>query len=519
MGAAGRPRGEQRAPQALIRVAELSLPAVLAVGVAVAGVYAVLALAFGWELFIGESTNVSFAHDLAYDGTLYRDWGGVDLLFPIYTPGFYVAAAPLTWIAGNEPWAGRLVSILAVAAAAFAAGRIARRLGCNAVEAAVSSLAFFSLPLGALVLYAARPDGLAVGLAAAALLAATIWEDSRDRRALLAAVAASVALVLTRQNFAPIVLAILIAVWMRDRRAGLRFALGVAGSVLLVAAAAELLTAGAFLSNMRDFSDTGYSLAALRDVVKSLTLPYPNPILVVAAVEAALCLRSPRTARAIVWAWPAGVLVLLTAVKLGSSGNYVIALGLASGVLLGAALARLRRIGGASLAAGVAAALALLLLPQTIDSVQDAPEAPSHFSDRSAVNAEAVRQIEAAGGEVFGDRVDLAPQGGRHPGFDTVNHRLLAERGNWSPSGVAGSIRRRSFGAIQSSTDLLHGPTDWPPEIQQAVRAAYCPAWSALLDPDAFFASQGIFSHGGIWLYRPCDETARGERPHRRRSR
>jgi hypothetical protein len=502
MAAAG--RGEQRFPRLLIDRPELPLAAVLALGAAVASVYAVLALLFGWELFIGEGENLSFAHSLAHDGSLYVDWSDRDLLFPAYAPGFYAAVAPLTWIAGHDPWAGRLVSLAAVAVAAFAAARIARRLGCGPGLSLVAGLALFSLPAGSRVLYAARPDGLVLGLSALALLWATAWEDSRQRSDLALAAAASVAVLLTKQNFAPLVLAILVAVWLRERHTAVWFAAVVAAATVVIAALVELLSSGAFTSNLRDFAGTGYSYQAFEGVFRGFVLPFPNPLIAVAAVEAVIRLADWRRARAIAFAWIAGLLVVVSAIKVGSSDNYLLLLSLVSAILAPLGLARLRAAAGGRVAAATAAALALMLAPGAIDAADGIPEAPHEFSDRGSANQRAADAIEARGGSLFGDRADLAVASGRKPAFDAINYSLLARNDRWDPGPVARRIRRAGFDTLQSSTDLLAGPSDWPAELQRAARDRYCEFARFPLDEDGFFAEQGIFSYTGVWLYRPC---------------
>jgi hypothetical protein len=478
----------------VIRVAELSLPALLVVAAAVAVVHAVDAVGFDWNLYPTEDQNAYFADRLANHGELYRDWGDAELLFPIYAPLYYVAVAPLSWIAGPELWGARLVSLLSAAIAAVLAGLTARRLGANRLESVASALAFVTVPFGAIAIVAARPDAPALAFTAAALFAATLWEDTRSNRSLVGAGVASVALLFTRQNYAPIVLAIAIGVLLRDRRAGSRFVLSVLGASLTLVGVTNLLTDGAFLSNSRDFSAIGYSLEALGDVVDAVTLPFPNPILAVGAIEAIVALLAWRTARSVAWAWLGGLLVLLTAVWTGSSVNYALALGLTSSILLGPALARARQAAGPRIAAAAAGAIALLLLPHTVSVVQELPRRIDELGHLDRVYSRSVEQIEAIPGETVGDRLDLMLASGNPPGPDLFNHTKFAEAGVWNPDPLAQRIRRRELAAIQTSVDV-NVAEPWAPPLIAAIRDYYCPIFAEYVNYPV-----------GIYVYVPCPE-------------
>jgi hypothetical protein len=459
---------------------------------AVALVYAVGAIGFEWALYPGEDQNTFFADRLANHGELYREWSDAELLFPIYAPLYYVAVAPLSWIAGPELWGGRLVSLISSAVAAALAGLTARRLGANRPESVASALAFVTVPFGATVVFNARPDALALALTAAALLAATVWEDTRSTRSLVGAGTASVALLFTRQNYAPIVLAIAIGVFLRDRRAGSRFALSVLGASLALVVMINLLTEGAFLSNSRDFNAIGYSLESLGNVLEFVMLPFPDPILVVGAIEAIVALLAWRTARSVVWAWLGALLVLLTAVRIGSADNYVLALGLTSSILLGPALARARQAAGPGIAAVGAGAIALMLLPHTVDAIRELPGRLDDLGRLDRVYDGAVEQIETAPGEKFGDRLDLMLASGNPPGFDPFNYKELAEAGVWDPEPLAERIRSREFGAIQTSFDV-EAAEGWAPPLFEAIRTHYCPVFS---EPSVH--------PSGTYIYQPC---------------
>ncbi len=480
------------------------LVATLALSAAAALASTVAAIAHPWELVVGEQLNAYFADRLAGGDALYADWGPGSLVFPIYPPGFYWVLAPFEWLADGALWPGRTVSALSVAFASFAAWRVARLAGCTRVEALASALAALSFTVVVILAWAGRPDGLALGLSAACVLGAVTWEDSRGRGALALAALAGAAVIVTKHNFVGLVAALAIGIWLRDRRAGLRFA-GMAGAGALSAfALAELTSPGAFLDNMRDFSSTGYSLDPLRSALERILLPFPNPILAVGALAAATGLMRGPSAPMTTWAWLGAATVALTAVKVGSAANYVAALALMSGMLVGPALAWVRRSAGRVPAAGAAAALAVMLLPSGLDAVRDARVFVRDLSALGAVNAQAADRIRAVRGPALGDRHDLAVEAGQRPVFDAAPFAILAHTGHWNPAGLARAVRTREFATVQTSFDVrgpiptveaAPGIPDWPTSVVAAIRAAYCLGWRARASPRS----------PGIWLYHPCD--------------
>jgi Dolichyl-phosphate-mannose-protein mannosyltransferase len=483
----------------MARLGAASLPVVLVLGLIAAVVYAVHAIGFAWELYVGEQQNAFFANTLANDGRLYFDWSQEELLFPIYPPGFYVAVAPLSAIAGSDLWAGRLMSLVFCGLGAVAAGLTARKLGANRSESLVSSIAFLSLPVSTVLMFNARPDALAIALTGGALLAATSWEETRERRTLWLAAAACVAIVFTRPNFAPIPLAIAVGFFLRDREAALRFAAYTAGGAILLLVIAAALTDGAFIRNTRDFNSIGYSWANLRGVVDSVTLPFPNPIFAIAAVEVAIALRTWRSAPSAVWAWLASVLILLTGVRLGASDNYIFALAFTSSILLGPALARVRRSVGQGGAAAVAFAFALLMLPSAIQALRLLPDKIDHLAELDAANKAAVRELEAGHGPLLGDRLDLALASGGGLQIDGFNHPQFATFGVWDQEPLAARIEAQEFALIQTSVDPQTSLV-WTQRLTEALRAAYCPVFSETV----------VFPGQSIWVLRQCDPSQQG---------
>jgi hypothetical protein len=222
----------------------------------------------------------------------------------------------------------------------------------------------------------------------------------------------------------------------------------------------------------------------------------------VAAVAALASLSGWRSLRAASLTWFAAVVVLVSAIKLGSGPNYWLPTFFASSVLLGPALHRLRLVGGTAATAAAAAAVAFMLMPGTIERLVDVGRVPGQLSALRDANAEAVERIESLNGELLADRHDLAIESGHRPTFDAPPFAILAVRGNWDPDPLANAVRRRRFGVIQSSFALHSDPIPtyqgirhWPRVVVEAARKSYCLRWST---------DVGSLTAPGIWIYAPC---------------
>jgi hypothetical protein len=411
-----------------------------------------------------------------------------------------VADAPFQLLDGDAIWQGRLLSMLGFAAASLAAWKVARALGAEPSEAIVAALGFFLISITGLLVAVARPDGLAMGLIGCAVWAATRWEQTGSRRTLWLAAALSAAFVIVKYNFAPVGVGVAVAIWLRDRGAAYRYA-GIA-TVLTLAAfgLTELLSGGSFRDNTSDFA-SGYSLGLLRSIVESVVLPLPNLLFIVAAIELGLVLWRREQIRVAHLAFLGGVAVLLSAVKIGASINYVAPAALLGSILVGPALARLRADASPRVAIAVPLVLAVAFLPSALDRIRGLPDVQDNFDEMSAAAEEASQRLSETSGPVFGDRNDLTLAAGKGPSYDSLPMTILADAAVWDTQPVIERVEAHEFDMIQSGFDLSGpapesgGTESWPRDLIEAVEASYCEAWSAEIP-----ASTGT----GIWLYEPC---------------
>lgn len=484
----------------MVSLAYWVFPAVLIAAVLAVAADAGLTIAFGWEVNVGESINSYFADHFVQTGGLYRDWGPLTPYFPVYPPGFYWVVSPFQLFDHAAIWQGRVLSALAFTGAGLSAWAIARRLGCQIPEALTSALAFPLVSVTALLVATARPDGVALGMIAVTLWLATRWEDERRRSDLLIAAALTAAFVVVKYNFAPIGLGIAVAIFLRDRRAAITYCAIAAGLTVFAFVLAQVISSGQFSANTRDFG-TGYSLDSLTYVLRSLPDFAPNFLLVAGGAEVLGAFLLRQRPRAIHLAWIGSVVVILSAIKVGSSLNYLAPAAVLSSILIGPGLMRLRTRINPLVALAASIALAIVILPSTVDRVCDVPGVHDAFSVASAANEQARTRLAAAPGPVFGDRNDLTIEAGKGPSFDNLPMTILAGDGTWDTGPLVELIEGGKIGMVESGFDLS-GPIPgadsdpvWPPEVVRAVRENYCLSWQATVT-----ASTGP----GIWLYEPA---------------
>ena len=441
-------------------------------------------VAYHWELpFIGsEFINVFHAGRLAGGEGLYVDPGVGTWSFPVYFPGMYALLAPLSWIDGEGPiWLQRLAMLAALTGVAALAAVTARRLGAGIALAVASGLALFAFePVGYLVAVV-RPDVLGLLFAAAAVATVTRWEDERRARWIAIAALLCAATILVRQVYAPIPLALAIAVLVRDRGAGFRLLAGTALAAMLGLAITELASGGGFSADQRAFTDL-FALSSLAEAAEAQLLP-PNVLYVVGAAGCALGLAGSGR-RAAHFAWVGAAVACLAAVKVGSSGNYFLPLMWTSAVLVGPTLASVgRRFGPAALTAGAALTAALLIAPVAgaIDRARSFDDGLAPLEDGYA---EAVQRIEASPGEVLGDRFDLLLAAGKEPTFEALLLAQIETTGGDTPDDLVAAVAEGRFALLQSSFDL-RGTVPayqelpfWPDSVVSAARERYCELWA-----------------------------------------
>jgi hypothetical protein len=201
------------------RLIVVGVGGVLAGLVALQAVLAVAMLGYPGELMYGEAILYDHARRIVEGAPLYQPFGQLPLTVANYTPLYYVlAAAGQVVMPGFE--SGRLIALAALLAASVLVARLAMDHGHGWRTGALAALLFVapgvpgsgSVPWTALY----KEDSLALALALAALLSLT-------RGHAIAGGLFAAGAVLTKQTYAPMVLAAAPWLWRTDRHAWRRF--------------------------------------------------------------------------------------------------------------------------------------------------------------------------------------------------------------------------------------------------------------------------------------------------------
>lgn len=460
--------------------------------------YALRVFAHPGEWLYYEGANLFHAGRFGDAETLYRPIDSVEgLHFPIYPPGYYLAWAPWTWVT-DAMWPGRLISLVSMGFTSVATFQIGRRLGGGVPAAAAGALSLMTFPWMVLLASSARPDSLALALAAGCLWAVTRWEDDGSSFALTSSALLGVAMVFTKHNYGPLVLAVVLAVALRDPRAARRFV-----AVTLMAAAITLTVveaiAGSFLATVVGFGG-GTAWAPLRaTLLEVFADPYPHPALALAVVPIVTA-RRPRAAHL---AWFAGFVTLLTAAKVGSSMNYGAVMFLASAALLAPAL-EWADSRGAVVGVAVSTVVAVALMPALGDELAARRADLAVMDEARRSDEQAIARL-ADRGLVLGDRDDLLLRAGHEPRFEPYVYAQLEADGAWDPNRLHEAILAGRFDLVQTSFDLdapmvvtTGGAPRWPLTTVAAIRSTYCQAWAL---PGS---RPTVGAASGVWLYERC---------------
>jgi hypothetical protein len=475
--------------------ADLVLLAICGVAAAALLVVGLFAVFYRWELLgvASEYINVFHASQLGDGNDLYRELGPDVWSFPVYFPGLYVLMAPLTWVSGGDAvWLERLAALAGLVGVGWLAWWTAGRLGATRAFALLSGLVLATFIPVTFISGVVRPDVFALLMAAGALAAVTRWEDEGGARWLFMAAALCAGVVLTRQVYAPIPAALIVAVFLWDRRAAVAMAVCAGAALAAGLGLAQVLSDGAFRDDQQAFTQF-FALGSLREVIVS-QLVVPNPAYFVAAAGCWVHFVRRRDARAAHLAWLGAGVSCLAAVKVGSSGNYFLPLMFTSAVLFGPTLQEARSALSPRRIRQLWVVTAILLLPGALFASYTAVSSVVTASDLSSEYESAVDRIETVDGRVLGDRFDLLLAADRTPDFEPLLVSQMIDTGEQSFGPLLEGVRDGRFELIQTSFDLdddvpgYNGLTFWPQSVADEMKASYCEAWS----------------DDHVWLYEPC---------------
>ncbi len=430
-------------------------------------------VAFPYPADYGEGPLLAQTLRLGQLESIYRS----DLTSPPYTvsnypPLYPLVLSPLARFWGPAFWYGRLLSWLSIGAAAMLVGLILHALTRDRAAAAIGGLSLLAFPpvaywsslyrvdalalalsLGGVCLCARRPEGRWTVPVAALLLTAAIY--TRQSYGLAAPLAA--------------------ALWLLQAR-GWRRALALVGLVLALGAALfvglERATGGGFSSNIVTANLNEYQVGSLAVYLADVWTLMP-----LALTASSLFLLSAGwfgvTSWRLIAPYLAGaVLSGLTIGKVGSNVNYLIELGAAVSLSLGALLAwqRPRRAAYAVVAVLLALDMALMVLASPYRTVTHARLAQAEEARRL------LGRIHETRGIVLADEdMGLLVLDGRPLHFQPFEMTQLARAGRWDQRPFLHEIKRQAFAAIliYRIPELPLDRQRWTDEMLAAIERHY----------------------------------------------
>ena len=362
-----------------------------------------------------------------------------------YPPVYPLVLSPLGRLWGPAFWYGRLLSWLSTVAAGVLVGLILHAFTRDRVAAAIGGLSLLAFPPMSYWSSLYRVDTLALALSLGGVYV-TVRRPA-GRLTVPAAALLLTAAIYTRQSYglaAPLAACLWLGQAISWRRglalAGLTGGLGAALFLAL-----EVATGGGFAFNVVSANLNDYQAGSL---VQYLTDVWTLMPLVLTAVGLFL-LVAPWfhvPSWRLVAPYALGAVVAgLTIGKVGSNVNYLIELGAAVSLAIGALLAwqRPRRAVHAAIALLLALDLALVVLASPYRTV-------THVRLKQGEEARRLLAVvHGTTGIVLADEdMGLLPLDGRSIFFQPFEMTQLARAGRWNQRAFLGDIERQAFAAI-----------------------------------------------------------------------
>lgn len=430
-------------------------------------------IAFPYPMDYGEGPLLAQTRALGAGQGIYR----ADLTAPPYTisnypPLYPLVLSPVARLAGPAFWYGRLLSWLSIAAAATLIGAILLVLTRDRLAAVIGGLSLLAFPPASYWAGLYRVDALALALSLGGLYACVRRPEARASVPLAALLLT--AAIFTRQSYglaAPLAAAVWLLVVGQRRRAlallGLVAALGAA-----LFAALEWLTRGGFSFNVVIANLNEYRPGSLARFLADTWTLMP-----IALTAAGVFLLLAGVFRVPSWRLVAPYLIGatlsgLTIGKVGSNVNYLLELGAAVALAIGALMAWLapRRALSAAAALLLALDVALMVLASPYRAVTNYQLGHSEDARRLA------RVVHEAGGVVLADEdMGLLARAGLPIYLQPFEMTQLARAGRWDQRPLLGDLDRQAFAAILIFTipEVPLHRDRWTDEMLGAIERRY----------------------------------------------
>ena len=457
--------GESGAPDRWLRLGRL-LGGLLCLAVVLRFAVASWAqLTFPFDL-IFETPNLGTIQTLAAGGNPYGVYAEAPFQVTPYTPLYHLVVAALPSSAGNPFFVGRLISLVAMVAAAGAlvgvAGR--RRWGVALLGVAI----FLSLPAANSNAAFVKNDPLALCLSAWAVVA--VSRADRGRRMHWVAAALALLAVAAKQNYGAAFLACLVHLGLTDRRRALEF-LGIwLGGLVALGLLAHAAWGNGFWFSTLVVPSNPMRWGQIVEIVGEhyLAIPLFAGLALTTVGAAVAWFRSAAAPASVspclLYAGCAALSLLATVGKEGASTNYLFEITLAQAMWLVARSGELTAAGSSERAVRVYAPA--LLCVGIAWGLAVTPAASVSFVDRGFETRRAqakqvwdatVAEAQLAHPRVIhlhthlftlelgGDAIEL-----NDPGL----YRLLWRTGKLDPEPLVEALRERRFDLVVTAVDL-----------------------------------------------------------------
>jgi len=430
-------------------------------------------IAFPYPMDYGEGPLLAQTRALGHRENIYR----ADLTSPPYTisnypPLYPLVLSPVARLVGPAFWYGRLLSWLSIAAAATLIALIVHALTGDRLAAVIGGLTLLAFPPASYWAGLYRVDAFALALSLSGLYLCVRRPDARWTVPLAALLLT--AAIFTRQSYglaAPLAAAAWLLAGGRGRRALALLALVAAlGGALF--GGLEWLTRGGFSFNIVTANLNAYQAGSLERYLADVWALMP-----IALTAAGLFLLVAGALRVPSWRLVGPYLIGaalsgLTIGKVGSNVNYLLELGAAVALALGALLAWLgpRR--------AVTTAVSLLLALDVALMVLASPyRAVTHARLGQLADARRLEGLVGeAGGIVLADEdMGLLARAGLPIFFQPFEMTQLARAGRWDQRPLLGDIERQAFAAIliYAIPEVPLHRDRWTDEMLQAIERRY----------------------------------------------
>lgn len=412
------------------------------------------------EFSAAESVVAAQALMLEHSGTLYYDLNQYPYTVAGYMPIFYWLEAGLIRLGVPAFAAGRIITMTAFLVLLTTCWRLALLYTENRIIAWIATLLVACSPLMFLWSVMAQVDILALSFATLAFYHFSRYHV-RGEAALARAVLFSLLALFTKQTMVAVPAAIVLSLFLRDRKKALLFSLAVAGGggALVLALNAALhgrLLQNTVQANMNPLS--AWKLMAQLEYVGML-----SGCLLIIVILSLRRLCSGRSLALCIYAACAAMVFLVTSGKVGSDTNYQLEMTVALALCAAVGLHRLDFL--PLYFAGSKRWITLLLLPLAIHVVNGYRTLPNLLISRVAGEQLARAQLEElrpyvqpAGGLVFSSDYSSMVRLRQRLDVEPLIYGLLVRAGAVDPEPIRQDLIRGAFSAVILKEDVSEPP-------------------------------------------------------------